>query len=155
MRVSRSNPGAWFLLIVLSIQSIAPGFGGLLLCIGCDQTGFAIGPIQTANATAPTDSCCSDQRERLEDADETIGELIADTTVTACDCVRIELFDEATRLLVPRTDSNLGQMSLINTPTNAWSLVPHRESVCVRSPPDIPEDSVERTLLGQRTLFTI
>lgn len=55
----RFHPGALLLLVVFSLQAVAPGVSGrLLLCIGCEGAGFAIAAAPFFSPPMAQDSCC-------------------------------------------------------------------------------------------------
>lgn len=156
MRFNRSNPAAWFLLIVFSIQAITPGFNGLLLCFGCDQSGFALRSIQTATSAASAEACCSVYPERSGTTHDDDGDLVAEEPFAPCDCVRVDLHGDDTVHMVPPHGSNEPvQVSMLPACASVTAAVALYGTVSERGPPDTPEARVGRTLFGQRALLTI
>lgn len=81
MKTPRLQLGTWLLLLLFSMQAIAPGMSARwLLCLGCDETGFAIEALAPAS-TGSGQACCVG-----EGASET-----AELRDTDCGCVRLAI----------------------------------------------------------------
>jgi len=84
---NRGHLGAWLLLIVFSLNAIAPaGAGRWLLCVGCDDVGLTL--TQTdSRLRASADSCC--ETTGAPEEDQQPARLIADESLSECDCVQV------------------------------------------------------------------
>ena len=160
MKSNRFNPGALFLLLVFSIQAIAPSMGGYLrLCIGCDQTGIAIGPRQAEFAPVSTDDCCSPPSTPLTGDESIKGGVLVERQVTACDCIGVELQLDNASYTIPTNSINelngLAQLFALPAPLNTCTPKPQFRMVCQRGPPGISDSFAGQTLFGQRTSLAL
>lgn len=58
MRTARRQFGTWVLLLIFGMQAMAPGMSARwLLCLGCDETGFALEARPPASVQ-PDETCC-------------------------------------------------------------------------------------------------
>lgn len=155
MNSDRSNPVAWLLLMVFSVQVLVPQLGWALeLCIGCEKTGFAFGP---AVSRLCSDSACYPAlSETPADGPLSGYARTTDELAATCDCVHIELKYEYAPFTVPQSRSD-GQVpeAVLPWPPHTWSPAPLRGPVCQRGPPEQPKSSGDQSLFGQRTSLTI
>lgn len=157
MRSDRFNPGALFLLMIFSFQAITAGWGSqFLLCLGCDETGFAIGIRQTDLLPTSIDGCCSSIVDEMRN-DLSIEERsrVSDPN-SVCDCVGVELqrFNTSYTTLVNAHDVPL-QNTVIESSPESWEMIALSDSVCPRGPPGTNTGHAGRTLFGLRTLLTV
>jgi len=151
----RSHPGAWLLLIVFSLNAVAPaGAGRWLLCIGCDDVGLTLTQTDSGLRGSP-DSCC-ETTDAPEENQQPVR-LIAGESLSACDCVQVPV--ESHDLAVVPTPMDGGGMAIALIGVMALEdLIPDLQSgsMTARGPPDVgwwlPST---QTLLGQHTSLII
>ncbi len=150
----RSHPGAWLLLIVFSLNAVAPvGAGRWFLCVGCDDVGLTLTQTDSALRDSP-DSCCA--TTDIPEEDQQPARLIANEDLSACDCVQVPV--ESQGLAVAPTPMHGGGIviALIGaTATEDMLPVVPPGSVNARGPPDAWWVPSTQTLLGQHTSLII
>lgn len=151
---NRGHLGAWLLLILFSLNAVAPaGPGRWVLCVGCDDVGLTLTQMDPG-LRASADSCCEtdDAREK----DQQPARLIADERLPACDCVQVPV--ESHDLAVVPTPMDGGGMALALIGVMvAEDMLPDLQSgsVTARGPPDVGWLPSTQTLLGQHTSHII
>jgi len=154
MSQPRSHCGAWLLLIVFSLNAVAPaGAARWLLCVGCDDVGLTLTQ-PDSEWRGSSDSCC-ETAGALEE-DQQPDRLIADESLSACDCVQVPVRSHDWAVVPTPTDGAGLAIALIGVMV-AEDMLPDLPtgSITAHGPPDADWLPSTQTLLGQHTSLII
>ncbi|MCL4221165.1 MAG: hypothetical protein KJZ65_07330 [Phycisphaerales bacterium] len=146
MRTARRQLAGWLLLLIFSMQAMAPGISARwMLCLGCEETGFAL-EVRAPALVEFVETCCTG---------EGLGEE-PDLRVPDCECLRLAIESAGPGLWMgsraARFNADLTLMAMV------WSretLVPGGGGFGPRNPGACEAPPNVRSLLWQRTCLLI
>ncbi len=144
----KENAGNWFLLILFSLSTLfSGGPGEWLLCIGCDDVGFAISQIDYVQA----DNCCSLPERLSTDSRDKSKDLAKRLDQGECDCLSIQVVSFYTKAAIFEP-AQISFKHLIdsNSINDGWITLMATASIGLRAPPAIHSSLGRYSLFNQR-----
>jgi len=152
----RSNPVAWLTLMVLTINAVVPMVTrGWVLCIGCDELGWAVTRID-ALAVSPSDPCCGSADEPAERRGESSAVVAEEEFAGDCGCFRVTGDGNSVLAVLPTPHEGMPEwFTPLMSDGVSRSLITPRAGLGQRGPPECRPRGADRTLIGLHTSLLI